>query len=210
MIDVSKANCALFESPDEATEAVKLFNAAQGGEEFQKAVERSRERVLSLVPDKRLGPNDISGEESMQFPSGKGKRLMMLLEKEASEKPCSLGRLEELCIDYQLDWDWVESQLTKLSNWGSVIFPRPWSIQLVSEHKKKRSKLSEEQDVSGAIVELLRELGGSADYDSIVGHFLTLGVAESAVEASLNKLAKTHQVYQPNPGIMSLLPDELD
>jgi hypothetical protein len=189
---------------------VKLFNATQGGEEFQTAVEKSRERVLSLVPDTRMSPKDLSDEDSAPVPSGKGRRLMMMLEKEASKKPCSLGRLEELCSDYQLEWDWVEGQLTKLSNQGSVIFPRPWNVLLVGESLKKREMPDEKQDVSDAIVELLRESGGSAKYEFIEKHFQELGVTESAIEESLNKLAKKDQVYQPQAGTFSLLLGELD
>ncbi|MHA1950984.1 MAG: hypothetical protein ACW987_14055 [Candidatus Thorarchaeota archaeon] len=83
IIDITKAACALFDSPAQASNAVKEFNATRGGDEFQKSVDRSRERVLSLMPKETVKVSDISDGEKIPKPPGKRKRLLTLLEREA-------------------------------------------------------------------------------------------------------------------------------
>lgn len=133
IINITKAACAVFDSSEKAIVAVKEFNASRGGEEFNEAVERSRKRITELVPNNKLTAENLTSVIGTVPSGGKMKRLMGLLEKEASAKPCTLGRFEELCNTLALDWTWVEDQLMKLSNEGSLIFPRPWTIQLITE-----------------------------------------------------------------------------
>ena len=136
IINITKAACAVFDSSEKAIVAVKEFNASRGSEEFNEAVERSRKRIRELVPTDRLVAENLGSVVSTVPSEGKIKRLMSLLENEASAKPCTLGRFEELCNSLSFNWAWVENQLMKLSNEGSLIFPRPWTIQLVTESEK--------------------------------------------------------------------------
>lgn len=135
IINITKAACAVFDSSEKAIVAVKEFNASRGGEEFNEALKRSRKRIKELVPNDTLVAEDLASVMSTVPSGGKMRRLMSLLENEASTKPCTLGRFEDLCNSLSLDWAWVESQLMKLSNEGSLIFPRPWTIQLVTNQK---------------------------------------------------------------------------
>lgn len=205
IIDISKASLALFDSPDAASLAVKQFNAARGGEEFDMAVERSRERIRALVPEERIGPKDLVDDSRTHHSTGKRKRLLMLLEKEALHKPCTLGHIEELSSKYHLDWSWVEEQLTKLSNQGIVIFPRPWSVQLVQTAGDKKEDATSMQDVTKEIIEFLRRRGSSVEVRELIVHFKEQGVATTAVESSLERLMKSDVIYQPKPREVKLL-----
>ena len=204
IIDITKAASAVFDSPEMAVVAVKEFNASRGGDAFEKAVEKSRERLLSLMPSEQLESHDVESSSETELPSGKGKRLMRLLEKEAKDDACTLDRIETLCMEYHLEWAWVEEQLIKLSNRGLVAFPRPWTVKLVQEPVgEMESKTS--IDVSKEILEVLKNSGGKIPFDALAKHFGELGVNVSSVESSLNSLMNRGVVYEPRPGLVSLI-----
>ena len=205
IIDITKAACALFDAPELASTAVKEFNAARGGDEFHKSVERSRERVLALMPKDPVRASDISDGKSEPSPLGKRKRLMTLLEKEAKKSPCSLDRIEGLCLDYELDWKWVEGQLEKLSNNGTLIFPRPWSVLLVVSEEKDVDSDSASKDVSVEILALLHGSERALRVTEIIKIFGEMGISETSVESTLEKLMQRGEIFEPRSGQVQLV-----
>ncbi len=97
IIDISKAAVALFENQNLAIAAVKEFNAGKS-DEFQLAVERSRERLSGLIPSKKLTAEEIASVEGEEggLPTGKMSRLMRMLEREARDAPCEIDRLRSV------------------------------------------------------------------------------------------------------------------
>ncbi|MFX1559465.1 MAG: hypothetical protein ACFFBL_02645 [Promethearchaeota archaeon] len=204
IIDISKAASALFDTPEMASAAVKEFNASRGGDEFERAVERSRERVLALLPKERVSAEDISSKDETTKLPGKRKRLMQLLHKEAKSTPCSLDRLEELCSSYELDWKWVEGQLEGLSNDGTLIFPRPWSVQLVVTDDLTKTMEFVSRDVTVEILSLLKESEKMMKIIGIIEKFGEQGISERSVETSLEKLMQKGEIFEPKRGYVSL------
>ena len=205
IIDITKANLALFDSPELASEAVKEFNASKGGTEFKDAVERSRERVKALMPSERVTADDITSKGEQPAPEGKRRRLMAILEKEARGKSCSLDKLEELTTAEGLAWSWVEKQIESISNNGALIFPRPWTVQLViTEEAELPSQLSS-KDVSSEIIELLKRSGGPVKVDEIVQYFKKEGISEASVDNSLERLMRNGSIFQPSASSVSLV-----
>ena len=198
IINIGKAACAIFDGHDAASNAVKAFNAAKGGDEFEKAVERSRDKLHALMPSEPIRIDDVTEHGEVSQTSGKGERLMILLEKEANE-PCSLGKLEELCTLYQLDWSWVEKQLIKLSNSGQVIFPRPWQVQIVEQVEKSTDTVQNVVDVSIEILNLLEE-SGSMKISDLWKYFGARGISQESVDLSLEALMKKGEIYEPSQG----------
>ena len=204
IIDISKAACALFDTPEKASTAVKKFNASRGGDSFLKAVEASKERVMDFLPPEELSITDVIDKSDAEIPSGKSKRLLELLEKEASDSACSMDRIAELCPDYQLDWLWVEDQLNKLSNQGTLIFPRPWTVQLVGVLSKEKTS-PRLVDVTKEIVEWIQGRGGEVEVVDIVKHFGELGISKESVESSLDRLMNQGVIYLPKVGLIGLV-----
>jgi DNA replicative helicase MCM subunit Mcm2 (Cdc46/Mcm family) len=203
IIDITKAASALFETPEMASAAVKEFNASRGGDEFEKAVERSRERVKALLPKEQVKVEDITSKEEAR-PPGKRKRLLELLHKEARKSPCSLDRIEELCLDYELDWNWVEGQLESLSNNGTLVFPRPWSVQLVIDEDKTKPDESTKKDVTIEILALLQESDKPLRVVDLIKRFGEQGISERSVETSLEKLMQKGEIFEPKSGHVRL------
>ncbi|MHA2004514.1 MAG: hypothetical protein ACW975_05130 [Candidatus Thorarchaeota archaeon] len=204
IIDINKAACALFDTPEKASTAVKEFNASRGGDSFRKAVELSKEKVRALLPLEKLGVKDVVERTEDEQSSGKSQRLLHLLEKEASEGACSLDRIAELCPEYELDWQWVEDQLNKLSNRGILIFPRPWTVQMVDVTPEESDK-QPLVDVTKAILERMQELGGEAKVDDMIEHFTLMGISQESVETSLDRLMNQGAIYVPKTGKIGLV-----
>jgi LSD1 subclass zinc finger protein len=204
IIDISKSASALFDTPEAASAAVKEFNASRGGDEFERAVERSRERILALLPKQRVSAEEISSRTDWPKPPGMRKRLMKLLHNEARTRPCSLDRIEELCLDYGLDWKWVEGQLENLSNDGTLVFPRPWSVQLVETDRLQKSKEIATKDVTNEILELLQVSEEMVSLNDIKEKLSKIGISENSIETSLEKLMQKGEIFEPKNGFVSL------
>ncbi|MFW9962925.1 MAG: hypothetical protein ACFFCX_05150 [Candidatus Sifarchaeia archaeon] len=205
IIDITKAASALFDTPEMASKAVKEFNASRGGNEFEKAVERSRERVLALLPKERLSFEAVASKDELSKLPGKRERLMQLLHKEAKSKPSPLDRIEELCQDYELEWKWVEEQLEKLANNGTLIFPRPWSVQLVVREDMPKPIETTSKDVTGEILALLQGPEKILRVIDVIGSLKNKGISERAVETSLERLMQKGEIFEPKSGYISLV-----
>ncbi|NHI89481.1 MAG: hypothetical protein EAX87_08160 [Candidatus Thorarchaeota archaeon] len=205
IIDISKAASAIFDTPETASLAVKEFNASRGGDEFERAVEKSRERILALLPKQRVSAEEISSGNDRARPPGMRKRLMKLLHSEASTRPCSLDRIEELCPDYGLDWKWVEGQLENLSNDGTLVFPRPWSVQLVATDRLPKSKEIVTKDVTNEILEILQLSEEMTSVNDIKEKLSEKGISENSIETSLEKLMQKGEIFEPKSGFVSLV-----
>jgi len=205
IIDIAKANRALFDGPKQALIAVKEFNAARGGDEFQKAVEQSRERIQSLMPDEPVDVDKITSDDEQVVLPGKRARLMTILEEEAKDKPCTLGRLEELCIDQGLSWVWVEKTIQSLSNAGALIFPRPWEVLLVETTKDTSPKNATRYDVTEEIISFLKTHERKARVIDIIRYFEGRGITEDSVNNSLEQLLRSGDIFQPIVGYVSLV-----
>lgn len=205
IIDIAKTNLALFDTPEQAAAAVKEFNASKGESEFKEAVERSRERVKSLLPPKYIKAADIIDDNGEPISQGKRRILMKVLEEEAKKKPCSLDKLEEICNAKGLPWGWVEKQIEGLANNGALIFPRPWIVQLVMSDERETAAVSPTKDVANEIITLLRKRGSRMRVDEIIQYFASRGIGENAVETSLERLMRSGDVFQPAPGIVSIV-----
>jgi len=204
IIDISKAASALFDTPEQASAAVKEFNASKGGDEFDNAVERSRDRIRSLLPKVPVCVEDISSEETVR-PPGKRKRLMKLLHKEAKDRQCSLDRIERLCPEYELEWKWVEGQLEGLSNSGVLVFPRPWSVKLVVTEDMDDSSETKTKDVTIEILALLQGSDKPLRVIDLINRFNEQGISEKSVESSLEKLMQKGEIFEPKSGHVSIV-----
>ncbi len=169
------------------------------------AVERSRERIKSLLPPQDIDAKDISDDGKQSPPQGKRRTLMTLLEREARKKPCSLDRLEEISTNEGLEWAWVEKQIESLANTGALIFPRPWTIQLVIHDVDDDETVGSSKDVSNEIVSLLRDKGGELSVAEIMDYFIEKGVSESSVENSLERLMRSGDIFQPKPRLVKII-----
>ena len=205
IIDITKANLALFDSPEQASAAVKAFNASKGGDEFKDAVERSRDRIKALMPSEPVTKDDITSKDDEPAPEGKRRRLMAILEREARGAACTLDKLEKVTTADGLAWTWVEKQVESLSNNGALIFPRPWTVQLVIPEEEDLPSQLANKDVSSEIVELLRKNDGPLKVDYLVKHFKQAGISEASVDSSLERLLRNGDIYQPSASSVNLV-----
>ncbi|UCH04411.1 MAG: MarR family transcriptional regulator [Candidatus Thorarchaeota archaeon] len=205
IINISKTSQAVFESGEIAAGAVREFNAARGGDKFHRAVEKSREKLRELLPSEVIDSQRLMETDESPSSAGKMGRLMRLLEAEAKDNPCTLDRLAQLAPKHQLNWQWVEEQINKLSNQGVLIFPKPWTVKLLPTAVEETQMPTTTIDASKEILAFLDRLGGNASVTEIVEHFQNQGVSKSSIEMSLDRLMKRGLLYEPNPGRVSLV-----
>ncbi|MEM2143499.1 MAG: hypothetical protein QXS20_04500 [Candidatus Thorarchaeota archaeon] len=204
-IDIGKANVALFDDQHAAILAVQRFNAGRD-DEFDKAVQRSRDRIRALMPTQPLSIED-SEEEPIESTStsGKMRRLMELLETMASDSPCNLDDFKAAAERASLEWEWVDQAITKMASEGAVVFPKPWLIRWLTHDSKNSSRSQQRVDLTQEILRMLRKNGGSMTVESIIRHYEDNGVARESIENSLERLMQTGRVFEPRSGIIQLL-----
>ena len=129
-------------------------------------------------------------------PPGSRKAAM---KSKAKNAPISLDRIEEFCLKYELDWKWVEGQLEGMSNSGALIFPRPWSVQLVVSEEIDRGNEAV-RDVTVDILALLSESDESIRVMDLIKRFEDIGISETSVESSLEKLMQKGEIFEPRSG----------
>jgi hypothetical protein len=200
IIDIARAAIDLADDQTQASEKVRQYNASRGGDEFQKSVERSRERVQALLP--KTTPTITSGqpEDEPLVPTAKRGRLLLILEKHAKDQPISLDELEDVARASMLDWTWVEKQLSLLANNGVLIFPRPWTVKLVRLPDSTGTRDVQPKDVSKEILSLLKQSKDGLDIEYIMRYFGKKGILPKSVELSLEKLMKSGEIYEPRTG----------
>ncbi len=204
IIDISKASVVVVDGHEAASSAVKKFNASRGGDEFEKAVERSRERVKALIPIKKLSATDLIQDDD-EIPTGKRARLLDLLDSHARENPLSLTKLEELSETIHLDWDWVEKQLTIMANGGVLIFPRPWTVKLVKMPDTKENTEEGTRDISRDILRLLRHEEDGLSIEFLLEYYKEKHISSASVISSLEKLMSAGEIYEPLQGHVRII-----
>jgi len=205
IIDITKAARALVDDHHAAAIDVRTYNAARGGDEFEKAVEISKERIRKLLPPTKISAQEIASKDTEDIPTGMRSRLLSLLDKHAKNEPLNLTKLEELCDSYQLSFFWVEKQLNTMANGGVLIFPRPWTVKLVRLPDKKDKSAIVSRDVSKDIVILLRNKENGLSIHDIIAHFEDGGISSASVESSLEKLMRSGTIFEPKSGYLRIV-----
>ncbi|MCF2137501.1 MAG: hypothetical protein K9W43_09750 [Candidatus Thorarchaeota archaeon] len=204
IIDISKAATALFDDSHAAAEAVKQFNAGKD-HDFEEVVRESREKILRLLPPSRLKVGDVADDvKGETLPTGKTRRLMMLLERLALDQPCTIGELEDACKKYGLQWSWAEAQLEKLFAAGEVFYPTPWKIRYIGAHADKK-KPSTIVDITNELLAYLRKHDEEVSVKDLYAHYAQHGVSEESVDAALERLMRQNEIYQPKPNYVRAL-----
>jgi DNA replicative helicase MCM subunit Mcm2 (Cdc46/Mcm family) len=108
-------------------------------------------------------------------------------------------------VEYELEWKWVEGQLEKLSNNGTLLFPRPWSVLLVATEEKDVSSDSKSKDVTVEILALLSESKRPLKVSELIRIFEEKGISETSVESSLEKLMRRGEIFEPKSGQVQLV-----
>ena len=116
-----------------------------------------------------------------------------------------MTELEELSVRANLEWAWVEKQLTAMANGGVLIFPRPWTVKLVKLPDSTSDSEEPVQDVSKEIILLLKQHQDGLGIEDIVAHFKEQDVNSISVISSLEKLMSAGEIYEPRRGHVQMI-----
>jgi DNA replicative helicase MCM subunit Mcm2 (Cdc46/Mcm family) len=78
-------------------------------------------------------------------------------------------------------------------------------VQLIQSSERKTEKTPKKTDVSHEILAVLREAGGTSAVKEILSRFEARGVNQTSVEDSLDKLMQSGTIFEPRPGVVSIV-----
>jgi hypothetical protein len=192
---------------DNATTArsrVKLYQTGKHHKEYMDAVEKSRDKIQTLIPEKDLNLEQLQDSKPIIQPASMRRReLERILYKRARKEPLNLQVLEQECLKVGIPWEWVVQQIESLIRSGHLISPKPWQVQLVTEEiglpDSQAKKLSSTK-LAQLLGSVLRDSSVPLSQDELVTHLEEEGVSSLGIEKALSLLRNQGYVLKTSTG----------
>ncbi|MFX0169243.1 MAG: hypothetical protein ACFE89_07805 [Candidatus Hodarchaeota archaeon] len=201
---IDPLNAVFVEDPETARTRVKLYQTGKHHKEFFTAVEKSREKIRSMIPE------NVVDIERLQEPkperltlSSRRRELERVLFQQARSKPVDLHVIEEACEKAGIPWSWAVTQIQMLIRSGHLIAPKPWQIKLVAEDFKTGEKASKPVNLSTLarrIGQILRESSIPLDLVQLREQLDQESILSIDVEKALNLLSAQGYILKTPTG----------
>jgi len=206
-IDIRQA--IVVDDARQASFLVKRYNLKGGEKNYLKALKAQKEKLLDLIEEMEELP-ELSDEGKEVKVSSKTRRMLIML-KENCGTPINIDELRKLCKKYNLEWDWVREQLEVLMKEGTVIFPKPWLLQYISDETvegyvpgkrqpQKKNSLYQAKNLHKALANILRERNEPISYAELVKILKSKGFTLEEIEETVRKLSMEGILMEPRPG----------
>jgi len=209
IIRIDARHAIVTDDAKQASLLVKRYNLKGGEKSYLEALKSQKEELLNLIEEgKHLLESLPEGKTAVS--SSKARRMFSML-KENCINPINIDELKELCKKYNLEWDWVREQLEILAREGTVIFPKPWLLQYISDEyvegyvpeKKtlqKRNSLYQMKNLRKVLTSILRERIEPISYTELVEILKAKGFTLTEIEEAVRKLSMEGLLMEPRPG----------
>lgn len=196
---VNPLNAQYVKQAEIARTRVKVYQTGKHHEEFQVAVEQSRDKVKSLLPSKEISAKSLQ-EKARILPSSARRRVFeTILHKYAGKEAVDLQIFEEECQKAGLPWSWASQQLEGLIRSGDIICPKPWQIRLVTSETFD-SNISEGQytqsKLARRIGEIIRYAGTPVTHTQILQQFEKESIDISQIKQALEMLKNQGYIFK--------------
>jgi hypothetical protein len=183
---------------------VKLYQTGKHHKEFMAAVEKSRDKVQSLIPDESVNVEELKeAQDTVQPVSTRRRELESILHKHARKDALDLQVLEQECLKAGIPWDWTVQQLEVLIRTGHLIAPKPWQVQLVTDEISSGASQTRKVSVTKLAQLLgnyLRESKASLSQATLANRLEEEGVSSAGIEEGLNLLRNQGYVLKTSSG----------
>jgi hypothetical protein len=153
---VNPLNAIFEEDAVTARTRVKLYQSGKHHKDFLAAVEKSRETIHSLIPERAIDIEKLQEARPERLPvSSRRREFERILYNQARDAPVDLQNIEEACEKVGIPWSWAVRQIQMLISSGHIIAPKPWQIQLVISDFASAPKLQS----PGNVTALARRIG---------------------------------------------------
>jgi len=187
-----------------ARSRVKFYQTGKHYKDYMDAVEKSRDKIQSLIPDTNLNLEQLQDSKQITQPvSMRRRELERILYQRARKEPLDLEILEQECLRAGVSWEWVVQQIESLIRSGHLISPKPWLIQLVTEKEALADKQSTEissTKLAQLLRNVLRDSSGPVTQDELATQLEKKGVSSAGIEEALNLLRNQGYVLKTSTG----------
>jgi hypothetical protein len=192
------------ENAEIAQTRVKLYQTGKHHKDFMEAMEKSRDKIQSLIPDTDMDIEQLQDDKQGIHPvSARRRELEQLLYRFARSKALDLHILEKECLKVGLSWDWVVQQIENLIRSGHLISPKPWQVRLVTDEiqptKQQGKKVSPTQ-LARTIGNILRKSKKPLHQAELISHLEKEALSSTGVEEALNLLRNQGYVLKTSKG----------
>jgi hypothetical protein len=193
-----------IENAETARTQVKLYQTGKHHKDFMEAMEKSRDKIQSLIPDDTMDLEQLQdNKQGIQPVSARRRELDQVLSRCALSKPLDLHVLEKECLKVGLSWEWVAQQIENLIRSGHLISPRPWQVRLVTDESqptKQQGKQVSPTRLARTIGNILRKSKKPLHQEELVSHLQEEAVSSSGIEEALNLLRSQGYVLKTSKG----------
>ena len=201
---INPLNAIFVNDAATAQTRVKFYQTGKHQKEFLVAVEKSRDKIKSLIPVEALDLDQLQDTElRIQPASTRRRELESILHLKARKSPLDLQDLEQECHKIGIPWHWAVQQIENLIRSGHLISPKPWQIRLITDEPMTTD--TEARRVSPTILarkigDILREAGGSLSPDGIIARLEEEEVSSEGFEEALVLLRNQGYVLKTAKG----------
>ncbi len=190
---------------------VKFFQTGKHHREFMALVEKSREKIQSLIPVENVDLEQLQdSEHRIQPASARRREFERILHQKARKKPLDLHVLEEECLKSGIPWDWATQQIESLIRSGHIISPKPWQVMLIVDDKASADKEARRVSptrLARIIGNILRNSGNSLSYDELVTRLEEQAVSNVGTEEALDLLRNQGYILKTAQGTYQWIGD---
>lgn len=208
---INPLSAVFVEDADTARTRVKLYQTGKHHNEFMEAMEKSRDKIQTLIPDNDMNLEQLQdNKHGIQPVSARRRELEQVLYRFARSKPLDLHVLEIECLKVGLSWNWVVHQIENLIRLGHLISPKPWQVLLVtgeSQATKQPSKQVSPTQLARIIGNILRKSKKPLHQKEIASHLLEEAMSNSGIEEALNLLRSQGYVLKNSEGTFQWIGD---
>ncbi|MFX1564586.1 MAG: hypothetical protein ACFFCH_01195 [Promethearchaeota archaeon] len=201
---INPLNAVFVEDAQTAQTRVKLYQTGKHHKEFMDAVEKSREKIESLLPNENVDLEQLQDpKQKIQPISARRRELERILYQHARTNTLDLQILEKECAKAGIPWNWAAQQIETLIRTGHLISPKPWQIQLVTDDLQPNDstgKAISPTNLARAISDVLRKTQTALSQEEIISKLEKRGIASVGIDEALNRLRNQGYILKTSEG----------
>lgn len=201
---INPLNAVFVDDAVTARTRVKLYQTGKHHKDFMEAVEKSREKVQTLIPDDNLSIDALKeSKHDIQPVSARRRELERILYQHARKKALDLQVLENECQKSGVPWGWVIQQIETLIRTGHLILPKPWQIRLITDKissTEKETRRISPTKLAQRVGSILRGSQTSLSYDEIVARLEEEAISTTGLDEALSLLRNQGYILKSAKG----------
>ncbi len=201
---INPLSAVFVEDANTARTRVKLYQTGKHHKEFIEAMEKSRDKIHNLIPDKKINLEHLQdSKQRIKTASTRHQELERILHEHAQTSPLDLQVLEQECLKAGIPWDWATQQIETLIRTGHLILPKPWQVRLVMDENTsidKQLRKASPTKLARIIGTILRDAQISLSHKELIKRLEDIVGPSAGIEEALNLLRSQGYIIKTSKG----------